>query len=523
MRIQRQRIVALGLSLLASVLISLPYLVARDLASPHVFTGFLINPIDGFSYLAKMREGFLGSWTFTLPYAAEAGDGVLLYLYHLGLGHLAALLHAPIILMYHAARILNTVLMFFMAFRLYERLFRDPRWTWTAFILTLLGSGLGWVGLLLGMDGTDLTIPESIPLFSAYANAHFPLALAAVIGIALACLRTTENNLLAMFQGWFWGTVLVLVLPFSTLSIGAAVAIWLAYEIHLKRQAIGRNLRRLVMLPGIPGFAGFVLGTLPWLMYNAWVVLNHPVISGWTAQNQTPSPSLERYVFGYSPLLLFAIIAYIRSYPMQRRESRFLAIWLIVNALLLYAPISIQRRFNLGLFIPLVGMAVMGLAATLSPARLKLGALLAIVVTLPSLAILVGAGIFGVAEGRNELVFTQDEREAYRWLEENLPEGALVLAGPRAGNRIPAFAPGRVLYGHPFETPDADEMLAVVERFFNPDTGEPMRRDIIESYNIDFLYAGPEEEALGYSSGSVAGDVVFQNDSITILRVQGDE
>ena len=523
MRIQRQRIWALGLSLLASALISLPYLVARDLASPHVFTGFLINPVDGFSYLAKMREGFLGSWTFTLPYAAEAGDGVLLYLYYLCLGHLAAFLHTPLMLMYHAARMLSTILMFFMAFRLYERLFRDPRWTWTAFTLTLLASGLGWAGVFLGIDGTDLTIPESIPLFNAYTNAHFPLALAAILGIALACLRTAENHLLALLRGWFWGTVLVLVLPFSTVSIGASLAVWLAYEMYLKRQAIGRNLRRLVMLPGIPGFAGFVLGTGPWLMYNVWVVLNHPVISGWTAQNQTPSPSIERYLLGYSPLLLFAILAYMRSYPMQRRESRLLAIWLVVNALLLYAPVSIQRRFNLGLFIPLVGMAVMGLAATLSPARLKMGALLVVVVTLPSLALLVGAGLFGVAEGRNELVFTQDEREAYLWLQENLPEGALVLAGPGAGNRIPAFAPGRVLYGHPFETPDADDMLDVVERFFDSAAGESVRVEIIETYDVEYLFAGPEEAALGYSSGSFAGESVFQNDSITIFRVQVDE
>ncbi len=43
----------------------LPYLVAW-LATPpgHQFVGLVINPLDGNSYLAKIREGWAGSWQF---------------------------------------------------------------------------------------------------------------------------------------------------------------------------------------------------------------------------------------------------------------------------------------------------------------------------------------------------------------------------------------------------------------------------------------------------------------------------
>jgi len=39
----------------------LPYRLAAAMAGPdHVFIGFLLNPIDGATYLAKMRIGWSG-------------------------------------------------------------------------------------------------------------------------------------------------------------------------------------------------------------------------------------------------------------------------------------------------------------------------------------------------------------------------------------------------------------------------------------------------------------------------------
>jgi len=523
MRTQRQRMWAWGLSLAVSVLISLPYLFAQNLATPDVFTGFLINPTDGFSYLAKMREGARGSWTFTLPYAAEAGDGVLLYLYYLLLGQLAGLIGAPLMVVYHLARIASATLMFYMAFQFYGSVFRNVRWIWTAFVLTLLGAGLGWLGVLFGVDGSDLTIPESIPLFSAYTNAHFPLAIAAVLGAGRACLRTQESRFGEAFQGWFWGTILVLVLPFSTAGIGAAMVVWLVWEAHSKRGIIGRDVKRLFMLPGVPAFAGYLLGVLPWLVYNVWVVLTHPVISGWTAQNQTRSPPISSYLIGYSPLLIFAVLGYLRGYPMRRRETRFIAVWLIVNTLLLYVPVSVQRRMNLGLYIPLTAMAVLGMAGWFSPSRLRAVAALMIALTLPSLALMIGTGIFGVEQGLPELVYEKDEIAAYRWLAEELPEGALVLAGAQAGNRIPAFSSGRVLYGHPFETPQADAMLALLDDLYNPALSSSERYRLLESYDVDFIFAGPSEAALGFEDWAFAGEVVYSNPSVRIYQVRDHE
>src|SRR3990172_1560601 len=80
---------AAGLSAVALLLINLPYLAAPQLIpSQSTFNGFLLNPTDGYSYLAKMRQGASGPLEFRLPYGPEPGDGAMLFVYYLLLGRL---------------------------------------------------------------------------------------------------------------------------------------------------------------------------------------------------------------------------------------------------------------------------------------------------------------------------------------------------------------------------------------------------------------------------------------------------
>ena len=73
----------LGFSVI--LLISLPFVYAFQSGNAEsIFGGFLINPIDGHSYLAKMQQGYQGEWRFVLPFTAEPGQGAYLFLFYLG-------------------------------------------------------------------------------------------------------------------------------------------------------------------------------------------------------------------------------------------------------------------------------------------------------------------------------------------------------------------------------------------------------------------------------------------------------
>ena len=142
------------------VAILAPYLAAWRAQPPgFVFPGFLVNPIDGFSYLAKMRQGAAGSWTFRLPYAAEPGPGTYLFLYYLLLGHFTRILGAAPVAVYHTARILGAVAMVAAAFVFFRTtLAQKPARGW-AMALVLFGSGLGWLGAGIGRLPIDLWVP----------------------------------------------------------------------------------------------------------------------------------------------------------------------------------------------------------------------------------------------------------------------------------------------------------------------------------------------------------------------------
>ncbi|HEX9680036.1 MAG TPA: hypothetical protein VGA32_01180, partial [Anaerolineales bacterium] len=67
---------------LAAGLTLIPYWIATGQApGDAVFSGFLLNPTDGFSYLAKMRQGWDGEWLFRLSYTDAPGTPVLLFAY----------------------------------------------------------------------------------------------------------------------------------------------------------------------------------------------------------------------------------------------------------------------------------------------------------------------------------------------------------------------------------------------------------------------------------------------------------
>ncbi len=479
----------------------LPYLAAARMAGPGMaFGGFLLNPLDGFSYLAKMREGAGGAWRFTLPYAADPGPGVFLYTYHLLLGHLARWAGLPLLTVYHAARVAGALAMFLAAFGFFSVCLHTRRARWIAFLLTLFGSGLGWLLLPTGVLAADLWIPEAIPLLSAYGNAHFPLAAAAMLigaasilsaGLSPARIRRRSWTVAALASG----VVLGALQPFAVLPLAAAVGLWLAWEAaRAARQ--GRAPGRIIV-NGLPPAAALVAGAAPWMLYDLWVLRAQPVLRAWSLQNVTPSPPPLLFAAGYGLVLVLAVAWLVRGRAAGRPRARLLVVWLIVGAILLYAPFSLQRRLSLGLYFPMAGLAAQALDG-LGKGRARRGlVILALVLSTPSNLVVVGAGLTGVRQQEPTLLIGEGEAAAYHWLAAHASSGALVLASPMSGNRLPAFADVRVLYGHPFETPEAEVRRAQVEQLFAWPGEAAQGMALLAAAGVDFVVYGDAERLLG--------------------------
>lgn len=520
-------------SALLLLVISLPYLWAAQSGSDdYVFGGFLLNPLDGNTYLAKMHQGWEGSWTFTLPYTANPGEGVYLFLYYIFLGHIARMVGSSLILTFHAARLIGVVVLLLVLWRFYAATMPSPGSQQLAFCLAVFGSGLGWLGVLLGLFTSDLWVAEAYPFLSAYANAHFPLGLALMVWLltpGLACKWSNSgahpswNWLRSGLCAWAAALILGLVMPFGVVVTCVVLAGLAGWEIVDKwpRQegSIGRLWRITAETAGVSWAVHRLLavllgGGLP-ILYAIWVTSSHPVLRGWNAQNLTLSPPLWDFLLSFSPALLFAVPGAWAIWQGRWSKGRILLKWGVLGILMMYLPFGLQRRLLSGLMIPLVGLAVMGviyLSAGIRRRQVILAGLL-FIMAFPSNLIVLLSSVKGIQTRADLLYLSQDELSGFAWLEEHAPPKAVILTGPETGLFIPAYTGRRVIYGHPYETVDAAGRKAAVEQFIQF-PGDLQESNIVQE--IDLIFFGPRERASAAPGRLAHLPVLFHQGEVTI-------
>lgn len=464
------------------VLASAPYAIAYLTTPDDLFyTGFLSNPEDGHTYLAKMRQGWRGEWLSRLAFSPEPHQGAFLFTYYLFLGHLARWLRLPLNLLFHLARAANGFLLLVALYWAGAHFFADVGQRRAAFLIAAVGSGLGWLAMLAGMMPTDLWVPEGYVFYSMFVNPHFPLAIALMILVLMSSVlpwkaERSDAGHLALVAGG--ATLLGMLQPFCLLTVGGTL---LAYT------AVRWMQRRC--LPRRQFFSGLVLGLagLPWAANAYLVSTRNPAFATWSAQNQTPSPPPWDYALGYGVVLALAVPGIVRAMRRRRSGDLLLLSWVGVTAVLLYLPFSLQRRLVTGLIVPLGFLAALGWQA-LSWRR---GRILAWTFAgLTHLVLILMSTMASLRPYGTLLAAPRDEKDAWQWLAGHVSQDALVVAAPESGLYIPAWAGQRVYYGHRFETPDADARRAQVVSFFS--TGDPT----VLFPAPDYLYYGPRERAL---------------------------
>ncbi len=515
-------------SALLLVAISLPLIWAYAAATPDShFMGVLINPVDGASYQAKMYQGYSGSWLFHLPYTPEPHRGVFLFTFYLGLGHLSRLLGLPAILVFHASRLVGALLMFVVLYQFIADWTSDAtqrRITWG---LAVIGAGFGWVSLLVaGILMPDVgVLPEAFPLQAAYANPHFPLAIALAVWMAhiLVTSALVETESWPQLDGRTLGLglgalALVSMSPFILIPLGTgygALCIWLWRQ----RRAFPRREADWGMV--------VLLFGLPLAAYNAWAIsAANPIFHAWMSQNQTPSPPVWDYLIAFGPILILAGIGLWGSRRSLQGGDVFLIAWIVSTLALLYAPLGLQRRFTMGLIVPLAVYAGIGLWRVIAPALSRRWRSVMIVLIfylmIPStvMAIVVYL-VCALNPTQSDFYYvSRTENDALDWLQADAKPNALVLASPGFSLYLPPHG-FRVVYGHIFETLNAEVRQKAVDDFYKGQDCSVIARE-----GVDYVVVGPREQSLagGHDICPIPGDVVFQSSdgTVVIYAVSGD-
>jgi hypothetical protein len=218
-------------------------------------------------------------------------------------------------------------------------------------------------------------------------------------------------------------------------------------------------------------------------------------------------------------------------------------IWVFSAALLVFAPLDQQRRYVLGVQIPLAILASIGLTRVALPAlkqtatfrrliqkpRYSVAGLERLFIVL-FLAIMSLSNIYILADLSANLSFeqpypffrTRAEIAAIEWLQANTDRSDIILTGYQTGNYLGAHAGNLVVIGHWAETTDWERKYREAYRFYNSLTDDVWRQDFLNYYDVSYVWLGPEERSLGQYNLDEADYLrtVYRRDGIELYKVR---
>jgi hypothetical protein len=442
-----------GLAL--AVVTALPYLYGY-LAQPHgqVFMGFFYLGDDANTYLAKMRQGWEGAWSWQNRYTTESSPSAYLFMFWLALGHLAAITQLPLIVVFHLARIAAAFALTAAAWLVIKHFIEDRGARLFAFLFLAFGLGMGYVIQALGhpvvfgnrTDTLDWRMPELTAFYSVLALPHFAWSgVFAALGIALTLMAVQRGDVrLGALAGLAW-LGQASIHPQMPILMGAATLVAL-----------------LVRRPSREGWIAFAVAfaiPAPYVLYSYLAFVGNPQVQRWTfhSKNSLP-PEGFSFLFAIAPQLLLALLGLPGAIRRRSREDVFLIAWLVLLAAILYLPNpagDLRRRFLDGLYIPLVILGARGLYEMILP-RLRSARARRLVpfsyVAFASIgsAFLVLAPLLVATQP--QYVMNQAAYDGLGWLGRQ-PSGR-VLSMPGIGLYVPAYSPDTVYVGHYDETFD---------------------------------------------------------------------
>ncbi len=436
-----------------AVLTAIPYLYAYAVQPQgHVFVGFFYLWDDATTYIAKMRQGWEGSWAWQNRYTTETSPTAYLFMFWIVLGHLAAVTHLPLLLVFHLARVAGAFALMAAGWLFIRHFVQDRSAQRFAIFFLAFGLGIGLVIWAIGRptvfdgptEGLDLRMPELSAFYSILALPHFAWsAVFAALGVVFT-LRAVERGslLLGLVAGLAW--------------LGQA-------SIHPQMPVLMGGAVAVAMLWRRPAAKGWLAGALafavpaPYVLYSYLAFVGNPEVERWTFHSKNAvAPETISLLFALAPQLFLAAFGIPGAIRRRSREDVFLLAWLVLLAAILWLPNpagDLRRRFFDAIYLPLVVLAARGMYEAVVPrlrtlrARRLLPFSYATVFSIGS-AFLLLAPLSVAAEP--QYTITVAEHDGLAWLGSE-PAGR-VLCMPGVGLYVPAYSSDTVYVGHYDET-----------------------------------------------------------------------
>lgn len=484
------------------------------------FIGTFVDRQDYAVYMAMMQYGGQGHWDYQFRFTAEPHMGAYLRTFYVVLGHLTAWTGLAPQFIFDVARFIFGMLACLAIYRLMSRIFSSDAPRRVAFVLAVMGAGLGWLQAPLNLVPDPLVSPIDLWLIDAYVFfgiAVFPHFAAVIAALAFAISLFLDHLAVPHWRNLLWialcGWFVQIVNPIAFILVDCAMLG--AFVFSCWRE---RKFNKTVAL----GLGVLGLVQIPIFVYSLLLLTRDPVWAEYNRQSVTLSPTPIYYTFGFALFWPFALAGAWRA--IRKRDAGFgwAVFWVVLAFGMAYAPLAIQRRFLLAVTIPLAVLAtpiLLAFSAGLQKwirVREFTGAIAVLTLTMLTPLLMLSAFSNDMKNRPTELFEPVALFDATDWLNKNGTSAQVVLAAEPTAQLIAIRTPLKLYFGHVMETLYYDQKSKVVENFYHGQ--QPV--GWLASQGIDWVVFGPHEKKWGAPAPDLANlKIIFQNEAVTIYSV----
>jgi hypothetical protein len=460
------------------------------------FRGIYFDTQDYSEHIAIMHSGMQGQWGYELRFTSEPQHPVFVRIFYVILGHVSAWIGLAPERTFNLSRWILGFIALFTIYDLFRRIFPSRYWARAGFFLAVLGSGLGWIQLLFHWVPGIIT-PIDFWLIDAYVFfiiSMFPHLTFALIAACLATSLWLDYLKERHWSNLIWIAFLAIIVQFVNPVafavvdfgfVGASIFVW-----WQNRKICWADFRALVLL---------ALAQIPPLAYNLVVFTRDPIWMQFTAQNQTLSPPPLYYLWGFAFFWPLVIAGSILAFRQKLPALGIAVTWIATAFLLAYSPFMIQRRFLLGITVPLAIVSTWTLMKlfengaskipNLNRLRPSLVLLFILIASFSSICLSLGRAIY-LQTRPADFFYPASIDDAAQWLEQHAPPNDFVLASEQTAQIVAQKTDLRVYFGHENETMYYYAKKQEVTSFYQNHESE----DWINGTSAKWVIYGPLEQ-----------------------------
>ncbi|NTU79624.1 MAG: hypothetical protein HGA45_09505 [Chloroflexales bacterium] len=508
------------------------------------FQGFVYGVSDTAQYFSWLRD-HRTDWLVPNRMTSEPNNPALFNLLWLVVGRVQAATGWSAIALFHGVRVLAGAALLLVLYLFCARFTREWAERLSAFLVIVLGAGLGWVWVIVkyaqGLADVpfpfDLYVAEPNTLFILTAFPHFTIATTLILAIFLCYLAALRRRSVPLVV--------------ATAALGLLLTLQHAYDLLIitlvPAGALALMLLRDRRIPWFGALALLAIGlvALPPPLYFTWLTSGDPLWREVLDQFSnagvfTPLPDHLLILMGV-PLIL-VLVALLDAVLRPRRRGRlrralagasdadlFLLSWLGVGFLLLYIPTDFQIHMLTAWQVPVGLAAVRWLYRRAMPAlagarpRLAraLPALL-LVAAIPASIYLLSWRMLDLGRHKAPYSLGRDEEAALHWLGQATTRDDVVLSDLMLGQFVPVYADARTFLGHWAQTAHFYDKQQAVAAFYSTRTTDAERKALLGRYGVTYILQGAEERALGQydPAASPLFELTFRAGTTAIYKVR---